>query len=106
MNGRLDACMMYLYKIVRMCILFISLCLLRPSARRSQKTCLRSSRMILRGLQEKYHSTANRSAIIGEHWTLYQLIVDVPIEHLNLFKSNPLLDLKSLSLLAKGTLIV
>jgi len=30
-NGRLDACMMYLYKTVGICIWFISLCLLRPS---------------------------------------------------------------------------
>ena len=44
--------------------------------------------------------------VIGEHWTLYRLIVDVPAERLNLFKSNPSLDLNSLSLVVKGTLIV
>ena len=44
--------------------------------------------------------------MIGEHWTLYRLIVDVPTEHLNLFKSNPPLDLNSLSLVVKGTFVV
>ena len=44
--------------------------------------------------------------MIGENRTLYRLIVDVPVEHLNLFKSDLLLDLKSLSLIAKGTLVV
>ena len=44
--------------------------------------------------------------MIGEHWTLYQLIVDVLAEHLNLFKTNPPLDLNSLSLVVKGTLVV
>ena len=39
-------------------------------------------------------------------WTLYRLIVDVPAEHLNLFKPNPPLDLNSLSLVVKGTLVV
>ena len=38
--------------------------------------------------------------------TLYRLIMDVPAEHLNLFKSDPSLDLNSLSLVAKGTLVV
>ena len=38
-------------------------------------------------------------------WTLYRLIVDVPAEHLNLFKTNPPLDLNSLSLV-KGTFVV
>ena len=32
--------------------------------------------------------------------------MDVPIEHLNLFKTNPLLDLNSLSLVVKETLVV
>ena len=48
----------------------------------------------------------SRSAVIGCYWTLYQLIVDVPIEHLNLFKTNLPLDLNSLSLVAKGTFVV
>ena len=38
--------------------------------------------------------------------TLYRLIVDVPAEHLNLFKTNPSLDLNSLSLVVKGTFVV
>ena len=38
--------------------------------------------------------------------TLYRLIVDVLVEHLNLFKTNPPLDLNSLSLVVKGTLVV
>ena len=42
--------------------------------------------------------------ISHEHKTLYRLIVDVPAEHLNLFKSNPPLDLNSLSLVVKGNL--
>ena len=42
----------------------------------------------------------------GIRRTLYQLIVDVPAEHLNLFKSNQLWDLNSLSLVVKGTLVV
>ena len=29
----------------------------------------------------------SRSAVIGCYWTLYRLIVDVPTEHLNLFKN-------------------
>ena len=32
--------------------------------------------------------------------------MNVPAEHLNLFKSNPPLDLNSLSLVVKGTLVV
>ena len=44
--------------------------------------------------------------MIGEHRTLYRLIVDVPVEHLNRFKSNPLLDLNSLFLVAKVTLVL
>ena len=44
--------------------------------------------------------------MIGEYWTLYRLIVDVPAEHLNLVKTNPPLDLNSLSLVVKGTLVV
>ena len=36
----------------------------------------------------------------------YRLIVDVPAEHMNLIKSNPSLDLNSLFLIAKGTLVV
>ena len=39
-------------------------------------------------------------------WTLYRLIVDVPAEHLNLFKINPPLDLNSLSLVMKGTFVI
>ena len=39
-------------------------------------------------------------------WTLYRLIVDVPAEHLNLFKTNLPLDLNSLSLVVKGTFVV
>ena len=46
----------------------------------------------------------SRSAVIGCYWTLYQLIVDVPTEHLNLFKPNPSLDLNSLSLVVEGNL--
>ena len=38
-------------------------------------------------------------------WTLYRLIVDVPAEHLNLFKTNPPLDLNSLSLVVKEPLL-
>ena len=49
---------------------------------------------------------SSRSAVIGCYWTLYQLIVDVPTEHLNLFKTNLPLDLNSLSLVAKGTFVV
>ena len=45
-------------------------------------------------------------AVIGCYWTLYRLIVDVPVEHLNLLKPNPPLDLNSLSLVVKGTLVV
>ena len=36
------------------------------------------------------------------YWTLYRLIVDVPAEHLNLFKTNPPLDLKSLVSCCEG----
>ena len=61
---------------------------------------------MLSGYKRSYHSDTSRSAVIGEHRTLYQLIVDVLLEHLNLFKTNPLLDLNSLSLVVKGTLIV
>ena len=46
----------------------------------------------------------SRSAVIGCYWTLYQLIVDAPTEHLNLFKPNPSLDLNSLSLVVEGNL--
>ena len=53
-----------------------------------------------------YHSDISKPVVIGEHRTLYLLIVDVLVEHLNLFKSNPLWDLNSLSLVAKGTLVV
>ena len=42
----------------------------------------------------------------GIRRTLYQLIVDVLAEHLNLLKSNPSLDLNSLSLVVKGILVV
>ena len=58
------------------------------------------------GYKRSYHSYASRLAVIGEHRTLYRLIVDVLAEHLNLLKSNPSLDLNSLSLVAKGTLVV
>ena len=44
--------------------------------------------------------------MIGEHRTLYRLIVDVLAEHLNLFKTNLSLDLNSLFLVVKGTLVV
>ena len=42
----------------------------------------------------------------GIRRTLYQLIVDVLAEHLNLFKTNPPLGLNFLSLVVKGTLVV
>ena len=51
-------------------------------------------------------STQEKVVLEEERMTLYQLIVDVLAEHLNLFKSNPPLDLNSLSLVVKGTLIV
>ena len=38
--------------------------------------------------------------------TLYRLIMDVPAEHLNLLKTNPSLDLNSLSLVVEGTFVV
>ena len=58
------------------------------------------------GYKRSCHSDASKLAMIGEHRTLYRLIMDVPSEHLNLFKSNPLLDLNSLFLIVKGTLVV
>ena len=58
------------------------------------------------GYNRSYHSDASRPAMIVEHRKLYRLIVDVPVEHLNLFKSNLPLDLNSLSLVVKGTLVV
>ena len=58
------------------------------------------------GYKRSYHSKVSKPVVIGEHRTLSRLIVDVPAEHLNLFKSNPSLDLNSLSLVVKGTLVV
>ena len=52
------------------------------------------------------YSDTSRPVMVGEHWTLYWLIVDVPAEHLNLFKTNPSLDLNSLSLVVEGTFVV
>ena len=43
--------------------------------------------------------------MIRGYRTLYRLIVDVPIEHLNLCKTNQSLNLNSLSLVVKGTLL-
>ena len=97
--------MMYPYETVGICILFISLCLLCSSTS-SFVDVLKVSRAILSGLQEKFHSNTGRPAVIGEHRTLYRLIVDVPAEHLNLFKTNPPLDLNSLSLVVKETFVV
>ena len=51
------------------------------------------------------HSDISKLVVIGGLRTLYRLIVDVPAKHLNLFKSNPPLDLNSLSLVVKGTLV-
>jgi len=48
----------------------------------------------------------SRSAVIGCYWTLYRLTLDVPAEHLSLFKSNLSLDLNSLPLIVKGTHVV
>ena len=83
--------------------LFISLCLLHLSTL-SSLDVLKFSRVILSGLQEKL--TFRCQQISHEHRTLYRLIVDVPAEHLNLFKTNPPLDLNSLSLVVKGTFVV
>ena len=38
------------------------------------------------GYKRGYHLDTSRPAVIGKHRTLYRLIVDVPAEHLNLFK--------------------
>ena len=48
----------------------------------------------------------SRLAMIGCYWTLYRLTLDALAEHLNFFKTNPSLDLNSLSLVVKGTLVV
>ena len=48
----------------------------------------------------------SKSAMIGCYWKLYRLTVDASAEHLNFFKTNLSLDLNSLSLAAKGTLVV
>ena len=66
--------------------------------------CLRVSWAILSGLQEKL--TFRCQQISHEHRALYRLIVDVPAKHLNLFKTNPSLDLYSLSLVVEGTFVV
>ena len=61
---------------------------------------------MLGGYKRSCHSDISKPVMIGEHRTLYRLSVDVPAEHLNLFKSNPPLDLNSLCLVLKGTFVV
>ena len=83
-----------------------SLCLLRSSTLSSLgvlKSFMGDIKWVTREVAIQMPS---RSAVIGCYWTLYQLIVDVLAEHLNLFKANPLLDLNSLFLVAKGTFVV
>ena len=48
------------------------------------------------GCKRSYHSDASRTAMIGEHWTLYRLIVDVPAEHLNLFLNKSIIGFEFL----------
>ena len=104
MNGSLNACMMYPYKTVGTCILFSSLCLLRSSTLRSLD--------VLKVFQGDVRWITREVAIqipADQSWlekTLYRLIVDVPAEHLNLLKTNPSLDLNSLSLVVNGIFVV
>ena len=83
-----------------------SLCLLRSSTLCSLgvlKSFMGDIKWVTREVAIQMPS---RSAMIGCYWTLYRLTVDAPAEHLNFFKTNPSLDLNSLSLVVKGTLVV
>ena len=81
-----------------------SLCLLRSSTL-SSLDVLKSFMGDIKWVTRKVAiQMPSRSAVIGCYWTLYRLTLDVPTEHLNLFKTNPSLDLNSLSLVVEGNL--
>ena len=71
MNGSLNACMLYPCKIVGICILFISLCLLRLSTL-SSLDVLKFSRVILSGVPEKLPF---RRQQISRDWMLLDTVV-------------------------------